>query len=376
MKPNIQSSDYHGNLVRDSAQLVKWHTCTPSSKVVEPDLPIVDAHHHLFGSTEDKFRYRLEDLAQDISVGHRIIGTVYCEAYNSGWREAGPEALRPVGEVEKIVRLTRESQPAQHGRCQIAAGIISHADMTLGEGVIEVLEGQLAAGCGKLRGARHRTATDSGAVGSFIENRPRPHLMEENAFRRGVAQLNHFGLSFDAWIYHTQMDEFISFVDALPDTLIVLDHLGGPIGVAEYRARRTEVFTQWKTQLRELARRPNVVLKLGGMGMPVFGFGFENRTAPPGISDLVQAWKPYIDAGIDAFGTSRCMFESNFPVDKQSCTYTDLWNSFKLCTRDLSHHERRDLFYRTACRTYRLPELEQQAEKSLVDAHELPRPPI
>jgi L-fuconolactonase len=355
--PTDGTADYRGSFPRHTKALPGWHARSPAVAASEPALPIVDAHHHLFGSLDDPIHYRLDDLRDDVASGHNVIGTVYIEAYESGWRKTGPEALRPVGEVEMIVGLTRTPVQTGRGSCQVAAGIVSYADLTLGDSVAEVLEQELAAGRGRLRGVRHRTATDEGTVGRFIKDRPRPRLMAEPAFRRGFAQLDRYGLIYDAWLYHTQLRELIDLADAFPNTTLVLDHVGAPMGVAEWRAKRAEVLGQWERDLRTLAERPNVRVKVGGMGMIVFGFGFERADRSPTASELARAWQPFIDTCIDAFGTKRCMFESNFPPDSQSCSYVELWNAFKLATRALSHGERSDLFYRTACRTYRLPEL-------------------
>lgn len=366
-----RSPDYRGTLLRSDQELQEWHAQAHCADAIEPWLPIVDAHHHLFGHPQDRIHYRMDALQRDISGGHKVIGTVYCEAYFSGWRQTGPRILQPVGEVEFIVDATTSPSSTPHGDCQVAAGIVSHADMTLGDAAADVLEAQLDAGRGRLRGVRHRTATVEGTVGSFIEHPPAPRLMCDPKFKQGVAQLQRYGLSFDAWIYHTQLEEFIALADAFPDTTFILNHVGAPIGVAEYRNRRAEVLAYWETQLRVLAARPNVFVKIGGMGMTVFGFGFEHGAAPAQAGDLAHAWKALIDLIIEVFGTQRCMFESNFPVDKQSCSYTELWNAFKLCTRDLSPAERCDLFYRTACRVYRLPDLERLGD-SLAAGNSLP----
>ena len=357
-----ESRHYRGTMHRNAQELVEWHSKSQPVDVLDPVLPIVDAHHHLFGGDRDPLFYRVDDLQKDLSSGHKIIGTVYCEAYESGWRETGPVPLRPVGEVEHIVDVTQSPVSTPQGPCDVAAGIVSFADMMLGNEVIPVLEAELSAGQNRLRGVRHRTATDDGTVGSFIKDRPRPHLLLEKKFRQGVAQVGRFGMSFDAWIYHTQLEEFRALADALPDVPLVLNHLGGPIGVAEFRSKRTEVLQYWDNQLKELAIRPNVFIKEGGMGMPVFGFGFEHEDNPPSSETLARAWKPLIDLCIERFGTERCMFESNAPVDLQSCSYTELWNALKLCTKDLSSKERNDLFYRTACRVYRLPKLEKKGD--------------
>jgi predicted TIM-barrel fold metal-dependent hydrolase len=355
--------DYHGSHPRPTRALNDWHALSPASKALEPELPIVDTHHHLFGTIDDALHYRLDDLSADLAGGHNVIATIYVEAYESGWRVTGPEPMRPVGEVEQIVGLTGSSARTAHGSCRIAAAIVASAELTLGDAVIEVLEAEIAAGEGRVRGVRQHAATDDGTIGRFIKNRPPPNLLGDVAFRRGFAHLNRYGLSFDAWIYHTQLDELIDLADAFPDTTIVLNHVGTVIGVAEYRPRRAEVLAFWQQRIRALARRPNIRLKLGGMGMPVFGFGFERAQRPATASELLPAWKPFIDTSIDAFGTDRCLFESNFPVDKQSCSYTELWNAFKLATAGLSPDERSDLFYRTACRTYGLPELEAVGDR-------------
>jgi predicted TIM-barrel fold metal-dependent hydrolase len=357
------SRGYRGAFPRSARELSDWHARVSAVPVVEPELPILDAHHHLFGSPADSLHYRLEDLQEDIG-GHRVIGTVYCEAYESGWRKTGPEALRPVGEVEWIVQLTGAPIATTHGACQVAAGIVSHADLTLGDSVAGVLEEQLRAGQRRLRGLRHRTATADGSVGAFIKDRPRPQLMADRRFREGFAQLDRFGLSFDAWIYHTQLVELVDLADAFPSTTIVLNHVGAPMGVAEWKPRRAEILEQWKAGLRRLAARANVCVKIGGMGMTVFGFEFENADRPATASELVEAWRSNIGVCVEAFGSKRCMFESNFPVDKQSCSYAELWNAFKLATAGWSQDERRDLFYRTACRIYRLPELARLGDES------------
>jgi predicted TIM-barrel fold metal-dependent hydrolase len=225
----------------------------------------------------------------------------------------------------------------------------------------EVLEAHLAADGGRLRGVRYRTATDEGTVGRFIVDKPRPGLLREAAVHEACTRLAGFDLSFDAWVYHHQIDEVIALADACPTTRIVLDHVGGLIGVAEYAARRAGVWAQWRSAMRELALRPNVCLKIGGMGMLVFGFGFEHADRPPDSQALATAWKPIIDECVETFGSGRCMFESNFPVDKQSCGYTQLWNAFKRATASLSADERSDLFCGTACRTYRLRQIESRS---------------
>lgn len=346
---------YRGTLHRTTAELRDWHAGAPAEAALEPELPIVDAHHHLYGAAADPHHYQLADLERDMAGGHRIVATVYVEAYRSGWHPTGPEHLRPVGEVRKIVGLTQAPIRRAGGSCTVAAGIVSHADLLLGDRVAEVLEAQLEAGQGRLRGVRHSAAYDPGTIGRFVLHPAKPQLLADTAFRKGLAQVQRFGLSYDTWLYHPQLADLSDLADAFPGTPIVLNHAGGLIGVAEYRPDRAAHLAQWRDGLRRLAARPNVFVKVGGLGMPVFGFGFEHGKRPAATAALVQAWQPLIDACLDAFGPRRCMFEGNFPVDKQSCGYTQVWNAFKLATRSLSRDERADLFCETACRVYRLP---------------------
>lgn len=354
--------DYRGNQPKSTRELTEWLAREEAVAAIEPDLPIVDAHHHLFGSVEDKQYYRLDDLRQDADCGHRFIGTVYVEGYEAGWRRTGPEALRPVGEVERIVGLTDKPLKTASGDCQVAAGVVCHVDLTRGEQAAEVMHAQHMASRGRLRGVRQRAATVEGPVGRVNSSPPKLHLLSDPQFRRGFAQLDAFGLSFDAWVFHPQLGELIELVDAFPNTPIIVNHVAGPIGVGEFRSQHAEVLREWKEGVVALAARPNVHMKVGGMGMAVYGFGFEQQDRPATAAELVQAWKPYIETCVDAFGTQRCMFESNFPVDKQSSSYCELWNAFKLVTRGWSQDERSDLFYRTACRVYRLTELAQIGE--------------
>ena len=357
-------ASYRGSMPRGTTELQAWHAGAIAEAPLEPALPIVDPHHHLFGTSADPQYYRMEELARDLATGHRVVGTVFVEAYQSGWRTTGPEALRSVGEVETIVRLAAEPVATAHGPCHVAAGVISSVDLTLGDKVAPVLQAHREAARGRLRGVRHHLATDDDLVGRFIKHKPRAHLLLEPEFRKGFAQLHRFGLGFDAWLYHNQLGELVSMADAFPQTRIVVNHVGAPIGVGPFRSRRSDELARWRRDLQALALRPNISCKIGGMGMPVFGFGFEHGPRPATSAELLQAWGPFIETAIEAFGPQRCMFESNFPPDKQSCGYVELWNAFKLATRAMSSSERRDLFYRTACQTYGLPELQALADQA------------
>ncbi len=353
---DVEPSEYRGNRPRSTQELAQWHGQATGVAVLDPSMPIVDAHHHIFGEATDAHFYRLQDLAQDMAAGHRLIGTVWVEAYGVGWRTGGPTELRSVGEVEGIVELMRRYAHGGSATCEVAAGIVSSVDLMLGAAVVPVLEAHIAAGAGRLRGVRHHAMHDEGKVGSFVKN-SRPRILAEPSLRAAAACLGRFGLTFDALVYHPQINEVADLADALPDLPIVLNHVGQVLGVADFAPRRQAVRTEWERDMRNLAKRPNVQVKIGGMGMPMFGFGFEAGASPATYQALARAWQPYIELCLDAFGPQRCMFERNFPVDKQSCSYTELWNAFKWATRALSESERRDLFYRSACRAYRLPQL-------------------
>ncbi|MEJ8848198.1 amidohydrolase family protein [Variovorax rhizosphaerae] len=366
LDPNTAFADtpatpYRGNQHRPTKDLLAWQARADAEPALEPGLPIVDPHHHLFNTTTDALYYRREDMAQDLSSGHRVLGTVYIAAYGAGWRSDGPKDMRSVGEVERIVQLSAQPLATPQGPCRLAAGIVSDVDLTLGDSAAAVLEAHVAAGAGRLRGVRHYTTYHDGQLSKFIPNAPRG-VMADAGFRRAFAQLERHRLNFDALVYHTQLRELAELADAFPRTTIVLNHVGMPVGVLDFASQRAEVRRDWEKDMRALARRPNVVVKVGGMGMPIFGFGFEHGDRPATTQALVQAWQPLMQVCFEAFGPARCMLESNFPVDKQSCGYGQLWNAFKRATAGLSVTERKALFYRTACQTYRLPELQAECD--------------
>ncbi|MEN4922034.1 amidohydrolase family protein [Achromobacter spanius] len=346
-------SGYTGNQPRSTADLESWLGRTRREAALEPELPIIDAHHHLWDFPAAGNRYLLPDFLQDIQGGHNIVATVYVEAA-SMWRAQGPASLRPVGEVEFAAGMGAIADSGTYGPCRIAAGIVAHADLRLGAAVGDVLRAAQAASGGRLRGIRHQVAHADGAVGRHIRHPVPVHLMGQADFRAGFAELARMGLSFDAWMYHPQLDDLVQLARAFPDTCIVLNHVGGVLGVDAYGGRREQAFSEWSQSMAQVARCANVVVKVGGMGMPVFGFGFEKADGPAGSAELARLWKPYIDVCLERFGPQRCLFESNFPVDRQSCDYNALWNAFKIATRDLTEDERRALFMDTARRVYRL----------------------
>ena len=321
-------------------------------EIIDPGLPIVDPHHHLVERPETG-RYLLPDLLADLKSGHNVTQTVYLE-WLSMYRADGPAELRPVGEVEFANGVAAMTASGGYGGGRVCAGIVGYADLALGARVEKVLEAQIAAGGGRFRGIRFIAAShpDQAQWGSLVA-RPAGLLMDRRV-REGFARLAPLGLSFDAWLYHTQLGELADLARAFPATQIVLDHVGGPIGLGRHTGKRDEVFAEWQARIRELAACPNVHIKLGGLGMRMFGFDVHTRDLPPSSEELAAAWRPYIEACVAAFGPERAMFESNFPVDKGSCSYHVLWNAFKRIAAGCSAAEKTALFSATAKKFYRL----------------------
>ncbi len=319
--------------------------------VLEPELPIVDPHHHLW--ERPGWNYMLDDLLADTNSGHNIVGTVFVQC-RSMHRADGPEAMRPVGETEFVNGVAAMSASGGYGTAKICAGIVGHADLCNGAAVDAVLEAHIRAGGGRFRGIRHIVAWDADPA-LMNPAYPMPaELMFDKAFREGFACLAPLNLTFDAWLYHPQIADVAALARAFPGTGICLNHIGGPLAIGAYAGKRDAVFAQWSAAIRDLATCPNVVVKLGGMAMRINGWDFHERAEPPSSADLAAAWKPYVDVCIDAFGASRCMFESNFPVDKGSYGYQAFWNACKILATGASASEKADLFSGTAARFYRL----------------------
>jgi L-fuconolactonase len=319
--------------------------------ILEPRLPIVDPHHHLWDGSRQ--RYLLDELRADAESGHNIIATVFVEA-RSMRRAAGPVEMRPVGETEFANGVAAMSASGTYGSTRYCAGIVGHADLTLGSRVEPVLQAHIRAGGDRFRGIRHITAWDADSSVRNPAYSPPGGLLGDTAFREGFAVLGRLGLTFDAWLFHPQIDELTDLARAFPEVPIVLDHVGGPIGIGAYAGRREEVFPLWATSIRRLARCPNVYVKLGGLGMRLGGFGFHEQPEPPSSEALAAAWRPYVETCIEAFGPVRAMFESNFPVDKGSYGYAVFWNACKRLALGASDAEKMELFSRTAARFYRL----------------------
>jgi predicted TIM-barrel fold metal-dependent hydrolase len=319
--------------------------------VIDPQRRIIDPHHHLWQRPEFG-SYMLEDLWQDTGSGHRIEKTVFVEC-RAFYRATGPKELQSVGETEAIAEIARRSRGADQA---VISGIVAHADLTLGDDLADVLTAHRDVSAGLLRGIRHAGARDPEPAALRIPGRGLEGQYERADFQRGVKMLGKVGLSYDTWHYHHQNRAFLALARAVPDTVLVLDHFGTPLGVGRFAgpSQREAIFEQWRTDIEEIARCPNVYAKLGGLAMPDNGFGWDRRGRPASSDELLEAQGRYYRHALECFGPQRCMFESNFPVDKVSITYRAVWNAFKKLVADYSESEQHALFYGTAAQVYRL----------------------
>ena len=316
-----------------------------AEEIVEPERPIIDPHHHLWDVPLRFGAYTLADLKADTASGHNIVKTVFVEC-RASYRQDGPAHLRPVGETEFVAAQAARSDG-------LIAGIVGHADLSAGDALAETLAAHEAAAGGRLRGIRHAGAHDS--TGTLWLAGPRaPCPYGEADFRAGVRTLGRHGLCYDTWHFFHQNRDFLALARAVPGTTMVLDHFGTPLGAGAYAGKQEEIFAGWREDIAAIAECPNVVAKLGGLAMPDNGFGWHERERPPTSDEFVAAQRRYYLHTIECFGPERCMFESNFPMDKLSISYPVLWNGMKKLVRDFSEHEKRAMFHDVAARTYRL----------------------
>jgi predicted TIM-barrel fold metal-dependent hydrolase len=318
--------------------------------ILEPDLPIIDSHHHL-RDRRDSY-YMFDDYVQDTLRGHNIVASVYVESM-AMHRPDGPEVLRPIGEIEFANGVAAVSATGKYGPCRIAAGIVGYADFRLGDAVAELLDRALAVAPDRMRGIRQCTMehTDPG-VWRYVPHPPAAGIMSHPQFRAGLKQLAARNLVFDTAVFHHQLPVIARLADDFPDMTIVLNHAGQAAGMTD--GNRAEVFAEWRRNIVDLARRPNVICKVGGMGQPYFGFGFELRDTPPTYLELASAWRPWAETVIETFGVQRCMMESNFPADRRSCDFVTLWNALKHIVTTASRSEKNALFHDNAARVYRI----------------------
>ena len=319
-------------------------------EVLEPGLRIVDPHHHHWDHVGDP--YLLPELLADIGSGHNVVATVFVEC-RAMYRADGPDELKSLGETEFVNGIAAMSASGAYGPARACAGIVGNVDLRLGSRAAPILEAHMAVAGARFRGIRRGSAWHAAGIKATSASPP-PGLLLDRDFRAGFACLAPLGLSFDAWLLHTQLGDIIDLARVFPDTTIVLDHVGGPVGIGPYLGKRDEVFADWRRGITALARCPNVQVKIGGLGMHTFGTDFHARERPPSSQELAQAWKPYVETCIEAFGAARAMFESNFPVDKGTCSYQVLWNAFKRLTANASADDKAALYSGTAQRVYRL----------------------
>ena len=318
--------------------------------VLDPDLPICDPHHHLWDKPGD--RYMIDEISRDVGSGHNIVQTVFVEV-DAMYRSSGPEEMRPIGESEWVRGIGAQSDSGLYGRTKVATGIVGYANLNLGARVEPVLEAMESVSSGRFRSVRHTCSWDE--YEPLRSHRSGwPGMMAETKFREGLSKLIDRGHSFDALVYHPQLSELTELVDAFPNGVFVLNHIGRPLGVGPYQGHRDKVYEVWKKDMAKLAERSNVLVKVGGLGNRVSGFGWDTQPEPPNSQELVEKTSPYYLYTIEVFGPERCMFESNFPVDKNSYSYKTIWNSFKRMTQGFSSTEKTWLFHDTAAKAYRL----------------------
>lgn len=324
-------------------------------EILEPARPIIDPHHHLWKSRFSR-DYLLPELWRDTGSGHNIVKTLFIEC-RAFYDRQGPEHLLPAGETKYIAELARQSREDTQNQATIA-GIVAHANLTLAgeseEKLLELLELHRENSGGLLRGIRHSAARDKRPEDLFIVGSATSYIHGKESFRKGLRILAQQGLTYDTWHYHHQNMDFLDLARAVPEATMILDHFGTPLGIGIYKNCKDEIFQQWKQDIAEIAKCENVYAKLGGLAMPDNGFAWHTADCPPTSDELIHAQKKYYMHTIECFGPERCMFESNFPVDRLSISYHVLWNAFKKMVMDFSEDEKQALFYATAERVYSL----------------------
>ena len=316
--------------------------------VLEPDLPIVDPHHHLW--LRGGYTYLMPELAADMDCGHNIAATVFAECH-SMYRKDGPEEERSLGETEFVTGQAAMSASGEFGPARACAVMFGNVDMTLGAAAEPLLERHIEASGGRFRGVRYSTGWD--ADDRIRSVAPESGMLVEGKVKEAASILARLGLALDSWLYHPQLDEVAELADAVPDLTIVLNHVGSPILGGPYRGRRDEVFTDWRERIRRVGERENVCVKLGALPIRMPDFAGD-RSLPPGSEEVAAAWRPWIETCIEAFSPARAMYESNVPVQKRWCSYQVCWNAFKRISQNATATQKADLFAGAAARAYRI----------------------
>jgi predicted TIM-barrel fold metal-dependent hydrolase len=337
----------------------EWLAQSEPEGILDPELAIVDTHHHLWDLPG--FRYLLHDFLEDVRTGHKVVATVFNEC-QAMYRAGGPVEMKPVGEVEFCAGIAAMSESGNYGPTRVNAGIVGFADLMQGERVASVLEAQIAAGGGRFRGVRHAAAWDADPIIGNSHTSPGPRMYLEPKLHNGLKRLASYGLSLDAWVFHPQLQDVVSLARACPEASIVMCHMGGPLGYGVYGGKKSEVFDHWKAGMTELARCENVSVKLGGVMMRLAAFDYGRSKGPASSEELAKLWTPYMMTCVELFGPSRCMVESNFPVEKMGIGYAALWNALKLVLAPLTSREKQAVVSGTANRVSRL-ELDEVVQR-------------
>jgi L-fuconolactonase len=330
----------------------------PAEAAIDPDLPVIDTHHHLFDRGSEvvvhvtrRSRYLIDDYLEGLG-GHNVIATVAVEAH-SMYRSDGPVALRPVGETEFLNGQAAMAASGAYGRCRVLAGIVSYADLRIGDGAREVLEAHVAAAPRRFVGIRQAALWDEDPTILGDMFGVGAQLYARDDFRRGFACLAALGLSFDAFCLAPQLPDIADLARAFPTTSIVLDHVGNPVGIGRHQGRLEAAYEQWRTDMAEIAACSNVTVKLGGLGTFLTSLPSFLASPPFSSEQLADEWRPWIAEAIELFGPDRAMFESNLPTDGAG-TFGTVCNAFKRLTADLAPADRQAIFAGTATRVYRL----------------------
>ncbi|ETF01512.1 amidohydrolase [Advenella kashmirensis W13003] len=316
-----------------------------------PELRIIDPHHHLWDRPGS--RYLLDELNADMNCGHNVVATVFVQS-RSMYSQDSEESFRPVGEVEFANGVAACFASGLYGKARGCAGIVAGADLTLGSQLHDVIGKMRQVAGERLKGIRNSTAWHQSPEVRSNPILPPADLLTDPRFITGVRSLQEYGLSLDVWAYHTQLPEVFDLAATCPQVSIIIDHLGGPLGVGPYAGARDDVFREWKKGMHKLAGLPNITVKIGGFGLKVLGYQYFELELPPSSAQLAADWRPYVETLIELFGAARCMFEGNFPVDKGMYSYHAMWNAFKRISQSCSSDEIADLFYGTANRIYHL----------------------
>lgn len=321
--------------------------------ILEPELAIIDSHHHLFD--KPGLRYMAEEYVEDAQAGHRIVATVYVEG-GSFFRQSGPELLRPLGEVEFANGVGAMADGGGFDGIRLCAAIVGYADLRHGDNVGWLLDRAMAAAPDRFRGIRQITMDypNDTPFRFFFSGRPPAGVLQHSEFQAGFAQIAQRGLVYDATGFHVQIPDLLQLADAFPYTSIVLNNLGTAMALDMEPAEQKTVFEEWQANLAEAARRPNVFCKVGGLGLPFWGFDLHERDDEIGSDELARLWKPYVETALELFGADRCMAGSNYPPDSRSCGFVPAWNALKAIAADCSEAEKRALFAETAARVYRI----------------------